>query len=460
MTRNFFRRVGFGLRPEQDVPSDALEWAKSQVNKVPEYQWTGHIPSTLEGRDFTFSYNKAKKKARQKFKNDPKGYEKLFHKPNQEKIIEQENINLKIRYSEALIGDNPVYDRLLWFWGNHFAIIEKFLSPELFTGPYQREVIRANLTGNFENLVREVTTSWAMLDSLDNRTSIAPNSAKAKKERKKGRTPTLNENHARELLELHTISPSAKFTQNDVINTAYIMAGWGARGAKGSYSQVKFSQDFHEPGEHIVLGKGYKQRNTNSKLKLFDLIADLVRQPSCREFISTKLCRHFITDNPTKEMVQPIIKTWEKTDGDLPSIHKTLLEVVYEHCKNTSKLNNPELWLIQTLNLYGSTGLEFSRISNILEELGQSPFRPLQPNGWSDLEEDWVSPEFLIRRLVFSRDIAFKRGNYGFRLNFDLNDLISKNFHDKDNILSYLSSAANDTEKLILLSPSKWMLYS
>ena len=238
------------------------------------------------------------------------------------------------------------------------------------------------------------------------------------------------------------------------------MAGWGARGTKGSYSQVKFSQDFHEPGEHIVLGKGYKQRNTNSKLKLFDLIADLVRQPSCREFISTKLCRHFITDNPTKEMVQPIIKTWEKTDGDLPSIHKTLLEVVYEHCKNTSKLNNPELWLIQTLNLYGSNGLEFSRVSNILEELGQSPFRPLQPNGWSDLEEDWVSPEFLIRRLVFSRDIAFKRGNYGFRLNFDLNDLISKNFHDKDNILSYLSSAANDTEKLILLSPSKWMLYS
>ena len=232
---------------------------------------------------------------------------------------------------------------------------------------------------------------------------------------------SVNENHARELLELHSVGPAAGYSQADVIALSYIMAGWECPWTKkrGDGNPVKFNQDKHEPGNHVVFGKRYKQRGLSPKSKLLDVIEDLASHPSCRRFITQKLCRHFICDHPTDEMTAPIIEAWEGTDGDLPSIHQALLEVVYEYTGQYEKFQNPEVWFLQMANMAGSNwpvpskemtyDFEHNTQGHMhvvkwdLEELGLAPYRPIQPNGWSDLGIDWISPELLLRRLVFAK---------------------------------------------------------
>ena len=156
----------------------------------------------------------------------------------------------------------------------------------------------------FEDMVQEVTRSWCMIHHLDNSESVGPNSKRGIESR-----DTINENHARELLELHTVSPEAGYTQDDVINLAYIMTGWGHKWNNKvlETGDVWFDQDKHQKGEKIVLGKKYKNEG---KRELSKVIHDLSNHPQCIKFVSTKLCRHFITDNPTKDMVDPVIKAW------------------------------------------------------------------------------------------------------------------------------------------------------
>ena len=123
-----------------------------------------------------------------------------------------------------------------------------------------------------------------------------------------GEIASVNENHARELLELHTVSPAAGYTQKDVIALSYIMAGWENHHKKRQEcNPVGFDPDSHEPGNHVVMGKRYKQRGLSPKSKLIDAMEDLCAHPSCAEFISTKLVRHFVADDVTPEMVQPVI---------------------------------------------------------------------------------------------------------------------------------------------------------
>ena len=131
------------------------------------------------------------------------------------------------------------------------------------------------------------------------------------------------------------------------------MAGWEHPWSKKreECNPVKFNQKKHQPGKHTVLGKTYKQRGISSKAKLFDILDDLAQNPHTRRFIAFKLCRHFIADHPTDAMLAPIIKAWEETDGHLPSIHKALVEVIYEFTDHELKFQNPEIWLLQVIKM-------------------------------------------------------------------------------------------------------------
>jgi uncharacterized protein (DUF1800 family) len=214
---------------------------------------------------------------------------------------------LAIRHDAALNSGAPVFERLWFFWANHFAITEKDFMPEFTTGAYHRDVLRQHMTGSFTDLTKAATTSWAMIHNLDNSESIGPHSENGRRRRERGKVATVNENHARELMELHTVSPAAGYTQDDVIALSYVMAGWEHKYSKNRLecNPVRFNQRNHQPGTHTVLGKKYKQRGVNSSNKLLDAIEDLCAHPDCRRFIALKLCRHFICDNPTDAMMQP-----------------------------------------------------------------------------------------------------------------------------------------------------------
>ena len=477
MYNSFYRKVGFGIGINDKVPTNPLKWATDQLDEIPELLWTGWIPSEKEMR---IKYGEwiygDRKVLRKKYKNDKNAYRKAKDKlsiQTGERFFELNEH--AIRHYQTKYSNQPVFERFWLFWGNHFAISEKDSLADFSTGPYQREIIRPNMIKTFEDMVQEVTRSWCMIHHLDNSESVGPNSKRGIESR-----DTINENHARELLELHTVSPEAGYTQDDVINLAYIMTGWGHKWNNKvlETGDVWFDQDKHQKGEKIVLGKKYKNEG---KRELSKVIHDLSNHPQCIKFVSTKLCRHFITDNPTKDMVDPVIKAWTNSNGNLIKIHKAVIQQAYKNNNFTYKFQLPEVWIMQLsrifdLNLPISSkkmNYEFKfepsnrqeQLTWYLNEVGHSPYRPKQPNGWSDYEVDWVSPELLLRRLWFaSNEIPnhVKIENYSHSF---MSLCLERNFDDHERMTSMIEDlkinkiTKNDLEKIYgIICNLPWVL--
>ncbi|MAJ35218.1 MAG: hypothetical protein CBC12_07730 [Candidatus Puniceispirillum sp. TMED52] len=470
---NFFRKIAFGLNTHQARPDHPIDWAKSQLDNIPDMVWDGSIPTIKDMLNYYGKFVSTDRRVlRKKHKGDRAGYESAKEKLRSETGERYfENLELCIRHNTILKSGSPVFERLWMFWCNHFAIIDKDFLAEFSTGPYHREIIRQHMTGQFLDLAVAATTSWAMIHNLDNSESVGPNSKKGLRLKQKGRVISVNENHARELLELHTVSPSAGYTQDDVVALSYIMAGWEHPWTKKreECNMVKFNQKLHEPGKHTVLGKTYKQRGISSKNKLLDVLADLAQHEHTRHFIAFKLCRHFITDQPTEAMMAPIVSAWEETGGHLPSIHRALVEVIYAYTDDHLKFQNPEVWMLQMVNLaemnwppqaedmtydfIARPGYLKRRPEKLMREIGHMPYRPIQPNGFSDLERDWISPELLIRRLALPQELSpYIRG----QINFE--DIIEKNCSTPDEPLQMISKMTTQLEKLQYVFPGYWML--
>ena len=471
--KNFFRKVGLGIGPNDKIPEDPIAWAQKQVNSVPPIVWDEPVRSGEEMLNYYAEWVYTDRKVlREKHKTNRKAYENAKNKLRN-KVGEKyfENLEICIRHNTVLKSRAPVFERLWLFWCNHFAIIDKDFMPQFSTGPYHRETIRQNMCGSFETLLREATLGWSMIHNLDNSESIGPSSEWGNNRRKRGKLATVNENHARELLELHTVSPSAGYTQNDVVQLSYIMAGWEHRYTKKRLecNKVRFNQKKHEPGNHKVFGKAYKQRGLSPKNKLLDVLKDLAKHPETRRFIAFKLCRHFITDKPTEAMMTPIIQAWNDSDGNLPSIHNALLKVVYDYADKEMKFQNPEIWFLQMVYMTGGTwpnqasdmkyNFQFKpnnhqrKPRNFMKEIGYEPYRAIQPNGYSDLETDWMSPELLIRRISAPTDLA--------RRNIELKDfkkMIDRNFDDPDELKKLISDIKSTSIKMQLIFASYRML--
>ena len=477
MYNSFYRIGGCGIGINDKIPTDPLKWATDQLDEIPELLWTGWIPSEKEMR---IKYGEwiygDRKVLRKKYKNDKNAYRKAKDKlsiQTGERFFELNEH--AIRHYQTKYSNQPVFERFWLFWGNHFAISEKDSLADFSTGPYQREIIRPNMIKTFEDMVQEVTRSWCMIHHLDNSESVGPNSKRGIESR-----DTINENHARELLELHTVSPEAGYTQDDVINLAYIMTGWGHKWNNKvlETGDVWFDQDKHQKGEKIVLGKKYKNEG---KRELSKVIHDLSNHPQCIKFVSTKLCRHFITDNPTKDMVDPVIKAWTNSNGNLIKIHKAVIQQAYKNNNFTYKFQLPEVWIMQLsrifdLNLPISSkkmNYEFKfepsnrqeQLTWYLNEVGHSPYRPKQPNGWSDYEVDWVSPELLLRRLWFaSNEIPnhVKIENYSHSF---MSLCLERNFDNHERMTSMIEDlkinkiTKNDLEKIYgIICNLPWVL--
>ena len=464
--KNFFRKVAFGIGPNEEVPSDPLNWALNQVDEIPEFSWKGKIltEKELRGhyRDWVYGDRKV---LRKKYKDNKTLYkthkDELRHKTGQKFW---ESLDIAIRHNEGINSKNPVLAKLWMFWGNFFAISEKDFLANYSTGPYQREIIWPNLNQSIEKMVYDVTTSWAMIHHLDNSESAGPKSATASEEwrRRKKEPATINENHGRELLELHTGSPKAGYTQEDVIQLAYIMTGWQQRWSKKNLEtgNIWFNSEYHQIGKKNVLGKEYKK----GKKALATVIKDLVNHPNCRDFVAERLCRYLITDEPTKEMKQPIIDAFKKSDGHIPEIHKAAIKVAFEYNDKYKKFQTPENWFIQVakiadlkwppspviMNSYvpGARPTKTQRTpERLLKNLGHHPYRAKQPNGWSDHSDDWMSPELLIRRLVFAsksrKFIKLENDNEEF-----YEKIINKNFDNPDKILNYTRKQTSKMRRL------------
>ena len=471
--KNFFRKVAFGLKPGEQVPSDPLSWAQKQVEIIPELNWKGkYILSEKEMREYWIKQRVEENTTlRKKFKNDPQGLKRA------EKLLEYEtgrqfwkSNEICMRHAEGIRSNTPVLAKLWYFWTNHFTISDTQSLAGFSTGAYQREFIRANMDKKFETMAIEATIAWPMMMHLDNKDNVGPKSISGRSEwRRKERKPaTINENHARELLELHTVSPKAAYTQDDIIELAKIMTGWRSKWTKKKDHghNVSFDTERHEPGKKTVFGKTYKR----GKKSLEIAIKDLVNHPSCREFIATKLCRYLITDNPTKDMISPIIKAWEKSDGYLPEVHKAAIKVAFEYNDKYQKFQNPENWWLQMINMSGATYAypvpekkmdrytlgqivdnDLREVDWRLDNIGYHPYRSKQPNGYSDISTDWLSTELIIRRLMYAKEAFYTLKNTD-QLDLKIHEkIIRTNFDNPDKILKTVSKAKSNQDKHMIL---------
>ena len=470
--KNFFRKVAFGLKPDEKIPSDPLVWATSQItDEIPDFSFKGKIYSEKELRkhykEWVFN---DRKKLRKKFKKDKKGYKSAKNKLRADTGQKfWRNLELAIRHKEATIGSHPVLTKLWYFWGNHFTISDKDFLSHYTTGAYQRETIRLNMNQTFEKLAHEATVAWAMIHHLDNAVNVGPKSedAKADWRKRKKRPATINENHARELLELHTVSPNSGYTQENITELAMIMTGWAPNDEQHKSlletANVKFQRKYHQPGKKLFWGKEFPK----GKKGLPAAIKFLANHKSCREFIAYKLCRYLITDYPTKDMTDPIVKAWEKNDGFLPEVHKAAIKVAFEFNDKHNKFQTPENWWLQMSRMtdakwppsddkfdnykvgFGPDPYQ-AKPHKFMKDMGHHPYLSQQPNGFSDLAEDWMSPELIIRRLLYARQgyINLKPDN---KHDEFFEKVVTNNFDNPEKIMKILNKNEKTIDKHILL---------
>ena len=303
--------------------------------------------------------------------------------------------------------NTPFIERLVMFWSNHFTVSTAKSSIAPAIGAYEREAIRPNVLGRFEDMLIAVCQHVVMLVYLDNHASIGPNSKAGQR-----RNRDLNENFAREILELHTLGVNGGYAQADVIELALALTGWthGARvGKKARKRGVKSNPAFvfraaqHEPGERVVMGKRYARGDQSQGMAI---LRDLARHPATARFVTTKLLTHFIQDTPTQTDIDQLSQVYLQTNGDLRAVCNAMIDLESAWDKQAHKIKTPYELVVSTYRAVGQIPRRSRRTINALRELGHMPFAAPSPAGWPDTARHWMSPEALIRRIEWARAVS------------------------------------------------------
>ncbi len=283
---------------------------------------------------------------------------------------------------EAAVGAQIGFaERLVWFWSNHFCVSTDRI-PSM-AGAYEREAIRPHILGRFLDMLVAVESHPAMLFYLDNAESMGPDSV-AGINRSRG----LDENLAREALELHTLGVRSGYSQADVTNFAKVLTGWTfiGTGVPEHGGEFVFFERLHEPGDQIILAKHYFDTGMQQGLAV---LADLARHPATARHIAQKLAVHFVADTPPPALVDKLTKTFSDSDGDLKEVAKALITAEESWTPQRGKLKRPSEWHVGALRLTGARG-NVARFMVGQLRLGEPMWRPPAPSGYSDYESAWI----------------------------------------------------------------------
>lgn len=288
----------------------------------------------------------------------------------------------KARIDAALASEIGLAERLVWFWSNHFCIsADKIQS---MSGAYEREAIRPFVLRPFRELLAAVESHPAMLFYLDNTVSMGPNSVAGL-----NRTRGLNENLAREILELHTLGVRTVYTQDDVIGFANVLTGWTLLPAGDNPEhggEFTFNRRLHEPGPHVVLGKSYPEGGIEQGKAVLN---DLAQHPATAKHVAAKLVRHFLADDPPPALVATLARTFQDTAGDLKEVMKVLISAPEALSLPPSKLRRPSEWVTAMVRAAGTTA-DPQRYTGGQATLGEPLWRPPSPKGHADDEAAWI----------------------------------------------------------------------
>lgn len=309
------------------------------------------------------------------------------------------------RINHALVTPAPFAERLAAFWANHFTVSATKVTTIALVGVYEREAVRAHLGGSFGELLLAVARHPGMLVYLDQAQSVGPNSALGRR-----RNGGLNENLAREMLELHCLGAQGGYSQADVTQLAMALTGWTIAGPRtqrfvpaSAAGGFAFVPAMHEPGARMILGKRYGEGGVEQGEAI---IADLARHPATARHIATQLASHFIADNPPDAAIHQLEKVFRDTDGHLPSLHHALVLLPQAWETTPQKYKTPYDFVLSALRLVGANQIEGKGMASAFDLLGQPVFRAPSPEGWPDDSASWLSPDGVMKRLEWSQALA------------------------------------------------------
>jgi uncharacterized protein (DUF1800 family) len=309
----------------------------------------------------------------------------------------------KARIHAALAAEIGFVERLVWFWSNHFCVSADKGNVRQICGAYEREVIRANVLGRFGDMLLAAESHPAMLIYLDNARSIGPDSMAGLRQ-KRG----LNENLAREILELHTLGVRTVYTQDDVTRFANVITGWTVvpfRQDPVRGGEFEFNPRMHQPGAQTVIGKSYPDGGLEQGRAV---LAALARHPATAKHVATKLARHFVADEPPPALVDRLAKRFLATQGDLKEMAKALVAAPESWEAPRAKLKRPGEWVVAALRAVGVTPAEIGPVMQAHNLLGEPLWRPSAPKGFADESAPWL--DGLAQRLDIANQFARRLG--------------------------------------------------
>jgi uncharacterized protein (DUF1800 family) len=412
-------RFGLGEADLGVVGNDPRGWLTAQIGPADAPRGSGLLdtPHALE-------HVAAEREARQLAKNPPPGMtaQQIIGGHYREVIL----ADARSRLATAAMTQRPFAERLQLFWANHFTVSLLKGSTRGLVGAFERDAIRPNIAGRFETLLVASTTHPAMLRYLDNWLSAGPHSRvvalEARRAARKDEGPRvtgINENLAREVLELHTLgAESARdgvYRQADVTSFAAVLTGWRVAFDPVS-SDSFFNANWHEPGPKTVLGKTYPEGPD----ALRQVLHDLARHPATARFISTKLARHFVADDPPPALVERLSSVYLASDGNLAEVYRELIRNDLSWNAAPAKLKTPEEFVVSTARVLSIGERLFERqdgnngggnlAAGSVVALGQRLQAAPSPAGWSDRAEDWLGPDAVWKRVEWTTRVADRTG--------------------------------------------------
>lgn len=424
-------RFSLGPKPGELLAAhtNPKAWLKAQL-RLPFIVSTHRLPSSSELIKTYYQFRNTKKQLE---KAEASG-KKLVDQVQLEMFI---NANKPAQHMSHFVNDslntvatadNGLAWRLFDFFSNHFSVSASGGAMKLLAPTLEREAIAPHLFGKFEDMLLAVESHPAMLVYLNNEKSFGPNSKAGLKSQQRKNKRGLNENLAREILELHTLGVNGGYTQQDVAELAKTITGWSVHSAKDNSAApgFLFRKYAHEPGTRTILGKTYTAVGVEQGKAV---LQHLATHPATAKHLAEKLARHFVSDSPPSTLIAKLEAAWLTSQGNISHVMHTLIDSDEAWQPQKQKLKSPREFIISACRASGFTKWKKHQAINALAELGQRPFNAGSPAGFGDTATAWNGADALRAKIEFSAQAAK-------RINTPAKTLIEQGF---GNTLSPLS---------------------
>lgn len=433
-------RFGLGARPDDVAFANPLRWVEAQFESYgPRPAALTGLPSRADIAQALATYFEELRELRQEMgprrqRQQPAAMQEMPADPNDQIAGLPQQLRRYIRgearqtylslvaarANAALDTPAPFVERLVHFWANHFAISIDKLPVIALGGLLEFEAIRPHVLGRFADMLLAVEQHPAMLLYLDQAQSIGPGSPVVQRfgNRPALRQAGLNENLAREILELHTLGVGGGYGQDDVTELARAMTGWsvsgltrgrGARfvGVDGTPGDFTFAEMIHEPGTRTIMGRAYPQQG---EAQARAILTDLAAHPQTARHLATKLARHFAGDAPPPALVERLAQAYLSSNGSLLAMYRVLIAAPEAWGAEPVKFKSPWEWTLSSLRALGTREVQGQAVAGLLQQLGQPVWRPGSPAGWDDIANAWAGPDALVRRVEAAERLAQRAG--------------------------------------------------